>query len=455
MAIDELKTHPAITQLEKDVRLLTAVEAAKSRQARHQVRAGTLIGLGGAAAAIVALLCLLAYMTRRADRQQAESREQLRQSQKMEAVGQLAGGVAHDFNNLLTAISGYSELALSRLDNHPDPELRADIEEIAKSGERAAGLTRQLLALSRRQTLQPTAFDLNEAVVGTESLLKRLLGTHIAIAMTLDTDECAVLADHGQIEQVIENLAGPAGDAMPEGGILRIETEAVQLGKVEAQERFHAPAGEYVLLRIADDGSGMDQATQQRAFEPFYTTKAPGEGTGLGLATVYGIVAQTGGFINIESEPGSGTTLDVLLPRVAAAAVVEPTRTRRPSGGSERILLVEDEEVVRNLTYALLSREGYNVTLASDGAHALELSSVGRFDLVITDMVMPQMSGRALAQQLLEGRPGLPIIFISGYAHDVNGKADSVGAFLQKPFTAHDLSEAVRQSLDCATQRAA
>jgi signal transduction histidine kinase len=448
--LDEQKTDPAFAEITKHLQVLTAHEATQSRQARSGLRVGTLLGLGGAAAGIIVLLFLLAFITRRAALMQAETLDELRQSQKMDAVGQLAGGVAHDFNNLLTAISGYSELALSRLDERPDPELRADIEQIAKSGERAAGLTRQLLALSRRQTLQPTVFDLNEAVAGTESLLRRLLGTHIVIATTLDSSECTIQADHGQIEQVIMNLALNSRDAMPEGGVLRIETEAVRLTDGDARERFQAPAGEYVVLRVSDDGSGMEEATRQRAFEPFYTTKAPGEGTGLGLATVYGIVAQSGGFIALESKPGAGTTFELLLPQVALrVAAGEPIRAPATDGGSERILLVEDEEVVRNLTHALLSRKGYDVTVASAGGQALELSRDHCFDLVITDMVMPQMSGRALAERLVSERPSLPIIFISGYAHDVSGgDIDAIGVFLQKPFTAHDLSVAVRTSLD-------
>ena len=394
---------------------------------------------------------------RRAQEALRATEEQLRQTQRIEAVGQLAGGVAHDFNNLLTAISGYSQLALSRLDERPDPELQADIEQIAKSGERAACLTRQLLALSRRQTLQPTVFDLNDAVADTESLLGRLLGEHITIARTLDSSECSIQADHGQIEQVIMNLALNSRDAMQDGGVLRIETEVVRLSSGEALKRFQAPAGEYVVLRVADDGCGMDRKTQLRASEPFYTTKALGEGTGLGLATVYGIVAQSGGYIALDSKPGVGTTFEVLLPHVAVSTVAtKPAPAPARNGAGERILLVEDEDVVRDFTKLLLTRAGYEVTVASDGRQALQLSRDHTFDLVITDMVMPQMSGKALAKRLGSERPGLPIVFISGYAHDVSGgNAEAVEGFLQKPFSAHDLFVTVQESLDRAPTRAA
>lgn len=448
--IDEEETDPAFARFTRELQTQSASKAKESRQALDGFKAGTAFGLGCAAAVILALLCLVTYLTRTSAKRQATTLDELRQSQKMEAIGKLAGGIAHDFNNLLTAISGYSELALSRLDKHADPELRSDIEQIAKSGERAAELTRQLLALSRRQTLQPTAFDLNDAVAGIESLLRRLIGTHITIATTLGSDECTIRADHGQIEQVIMNLALNSRDAMQDGGVLKIETEAVRLTSSEALERFQAPAGEYVVLRVADDGSGMDEATRQRAFEPFYTTKALGEGTGLGLATVYGIVAQSGGYTALDSKLGAGTTVEVLLPHLAAhAPISEPPPATVRVGGIEGILLVEDEEVVRNFTQALLSREGYDVTVASAGAQALELVRDHHFDLVITDMVMPGMSGRELVERLARKRPDLPIILISGYAHDVSG--DDVGVahvFLQKPYSAHDLSTAVRHSLD-------
>ena len=454
--IDEEETDPTFAEISRHLEVLSATEAEESRQALSRLRTGTVLGLGGVGAAIVALLILLVSLTRKGAKREAKSLDELRQSQKMDAVGQLAGGVAHDFNNLLTAILGYSELALFRLGEDADPELRVEIEEIAKSGERAAALTRQLLALSRRQTLQSTVFNLNDAVSATEGLLTRLLGTNISIATTLDPRECLVHADHGQIEQVVMNLAINARDAMPQGGVLRIETDAVVLSAADAKRRFHAPAGEYVILRVADNGCGMEASTLQHAFEPFYTTKALGEGTGLGLATVYGIVGQSGGYIALDSEPGDGTVFELLLPRMAGvASPAEPTPSPA-AGGNERILLVEDEEVVRQLTRDLLSREGYDVVVAAEGEEALELAREQRFDLVITDMVMPKLSGKIVAARLLGEQPHLPIIFISGYAHDILGEGLGASeAFLQKPFSAQELSLAVRTSLDRSTARAA
>ena len=434
-----------------------AIAARQFSESAANSRKFTFVSTAALLLALYAAFALTLSMLRRAQGQRAAQSERLRQSQKMEAVGQLAGGVAHDFNNLLTAISGYSELALSRLDESGDPDLRADIEEIARSGERAAELTKQLLALSRRQTLESTVFDLNEAVSGTESLLKRLLGSHISIETSLSPTACPIEADHGQIEQVLMNLALNSRYAMPDGGALRIETTVVRLTDEDTCRRFQAPTGEYVLLRVADTGSGMDETTRQRAFEPFFTTKPLGEGTGLGLATIYGIVSQTGGYIALQSEQGIGTTFELLLPRAAALASIDtPTLAPTRRGGSERILVVEDEAVVRELTRLLLSGEGYTVTVAADGEQALALAREHSFDLVITDMVMPNMSGTVLAQHLMNERPDRPIIFISGYAHDVSGGELRAGeGFLQKPYSRHDLSVAVRTSLDRSASRAA
>ncbi|MGZ8782556.1 MAG: response regulator [Gaiellaceae bacterium] len=386
----------------------------------------------------------------RNDDERKQLQEELRQSQKMEAVGQLAGGIAHDFNNLLTAISGYSELALSRLGGS-DHELRGDIEEIARAGERAAELTRQLLAFSRRQTLQTTVFDLNEAVSDSESLLRRLLGSHIDVLGSLTPYECLVDADRGQVEQILMNLAVNARDAMPDGGTLSIETETIQLDADEAGRRFDASCGRYVLLRVSDTGCGMDADTQAQAFDPFFTTKALGEGTGLGLATVFGSVRQNGGFVTLSSEPGEGTTFEILLPLVAGpvsppAALPTPTHIL----GTERILLVEDEEIVRTLVQAILLGKGYDVLVAADGEEAIRLSRTEPFDLLLTDMVMPKMSGKELAASLRRTRPGLPVVFMSGYAHDVagNDEANAAAVFIQKPFASHDLAATVRALLD-------
>ncbi|HEX4930215.1 MAG TPA: response regulator [Gaiellaceae bacterium] len=386
----------------------------------------------------------------RNDRQRTQLEEELRQSQKMEAVGQLAGGIAHDFNNLLTAISGYSELAISRLDGS-DTELRGDIEEIARAGERAAQLTRQLLAFSRRQTLQTSVFDLNEAVSDSENLLRRLLGEHIEIVGSLAPYDCPVDADRGQVEQILMNLALNARDAMPDGGTLSIETETIHLDAGEALRTFDAPGGEYVLLRVSDTGCGMDADTQAQAFDPFFTTKAPGAGTGLGLATVFGSVRQNGGAISLTSEPGAGSAFAILLPLaktpIPARAVLS---TPTPSLGTERILLVEDEEVVRSLLRTILAGKGYDVLVASDGPEAVRLARTEPFDLLITDMVMPKMSGKELVDQLRRSRPGLRVVSMSGYAHEAAG-SDGLNprdGFIQKPFSAHDLGAIVRLTLD-------
>jgi signal transduction histidine kinase len=280
----------------------------------------TLLGTAGLMFALYGSFALTFGMLRRAQRQRSAQAERLRQSQKLEAIGQLAGGIAHDFNNLLTAISGNSQLALSRLDESSDSELREDIEEIVRSGDRAAALTRQLLAFGRRQTVQTTVFDLSDTVAGVERLLRRLIGSHIIIATDLAATDCSIQADHGQIEQVVMNLALNGRDAMPDGGILSVETEAVHLSQAEAGRRFGAPAGDYVLLRIRDNGEGMDEHTREHAFEPFYTTKAVGNGTGLGLATVHGIVSQAGGYVTLNTELSRGTTFEILLPRVDGAA---------------------------------------------------------------------------------------------------------------------------------------
>jgi signal transduction histidine kinase/ActR/RegA family two-component response regulator len=386
----------------------------------------------------------------RSDDERAQLEEELRQSQKMEAVGQLAGGIAHDFNNLLTVISGYSELALSRLDGS-NPELRVDIEEVARAGERAAQLTRQLLAFSRRQTLQTSVFDLNEAVSDSETLLRRLLGEHIDILGSFTPHGCPVNADRGQIEQILMNLAVNARDAMPDGGTLTIETEAVRLEESEARRRFEAPAGDYALLRVSDTGFGMDAATRTHAFEPFFTTKEVGEGTGLGLATVFGSVSQNGGHIALLSEPGAGATFEILLPLVAAPvpATAAPSTPPRVLG-TERILLVEDDATVRALAQEILVGKGYDVLAAADGEEAFGLAVEHPFDLLITDMLMPKLSGKELVARLRHARPGLPVVLMSGYAYDAAGNDDPTAgdAFIQKPFSMHDLVVTVRATLD-------
>jgi signal transduction histidine kinase/CheY-like chemotaxis protein len=400
---------------------------------------------------IVRLIGTVADVTDRVrrDDERGQLEEELRQAQKMEAIGQLAGGIAHDFNNLLIVISGYSEFALSRLDGS-DPQLEADLREIARAGKRAADLTGQLLAYSRRQTLRPSTFDLNEAVFDNETLLRRLLGEQIEIVSSPTSDTCPVHADRGQIDQILMNLALNSRDAMPDGGTLLIETETVELD-VGDPRQFGGPPGRYVLLRVSDTGCGMDENTRAHAFEPFFTTKPVGQGTGLGLATVFGSVSQNGGFVTVASEPGVGTTFEILLP-LASIPVALPDTPAVPTriAGTERILLVEDEVMVSRLVGAILVDNGYDVLTADNGEEALRIAAVEPFDLLVTDVVMPKMSGKELVLALRVSRPDLRVVWMSGYAHDaVGGASLSAGdVFIQKPFSADELARAVRASLE-------
>ena len=390
---------------------------------------------------------------KRAEEALRQSEERLRQAQKMEAVGRLAGGVAHDFNNLLTVITSYSDLLLEDLGSD-DPK-RDDIEQIRKAAEGAAALTRQLLAFSRQQVLQPKALDLKATVAGTEKLLKRLIGEDIQLTTFLAPDLGVVKADPGQIEQIIINLAVNARDAMPTGGRLTIEAANVDMD--ETYVRGHAPAGpgRYVMLALSDTGIGMDQQTKARIFEPFFTTKEPGKGTGLGLATVYGIVKQSGGFIWVYSEPGRGTSFKVYLPRVEEPAepAAAPMATVEPLRGTETVLVVEDAASVRMVTRQVLERYGYAVLEAPNGETALRLAAKhhGRIHLLLTDVVMPGLSGRQLAEQLAQLRPDMKVLYASGYADQAivhHGILESGIAYLQKPFTPETLARSVRQVLD-------
>jgi len=390
---------------------------------------------------------------KRAEEALRSSEERLRQAQKMEAVGRLAGGVAHDFNNLLTVITSYSALLLEDLGSD-DPK-RDDVDQIRKAAEGAAALTRQLLAFSRQQVLQPKALDLKATVAGTEKLLRRLIGEDIQLATVLARDLGVVKADPGQIEQIIINLAVNARDAMPTGGRLTIEAANVDMD--EAYVRGHAPAspGGYVMLALSDTGIGMDEQTKARIFEPFFTTKEPGKGTGLGLATVYGIVKQSGGFIWVYSEPGHGTSFKFYLPRVdePAEAAAAATATAEPRGGTETVLVVEDAASVRMVTRQVLERFGYTVLEAPNGETALRLAAKhhGPIHLLLTDVVMPGLSGRQLAGQLAELRPDMKVLYASGYAdHAIvhHGILESGIAYLQKPFTPETLGRRVRQVLD-------
>ena len=379
--------------------------------------------------------------------------DQLRRSSKMEAIGRLAGGIAHDFNNLLTAISGYSHLLLSRLDE--DDPLHNDVNEIRRAGDRAAELTRQLLAFSRRQMLHPVVLDLNAVVADTEKMLRRVIGEDIALATSLDSDLGLVEADAGQIEQVVMNLAVNSRDAMPHGGEITIGTANVDVGEVRAREDAEIAPGEYVTLSLSDTGAGMDEETLARIFEPFFTTKQPGQGTGLGLSTVYGIVKQSGGSIRVRSAPGQGSTFAVYLPRVAQQQRPAP-RSQPPAGalrGTETILVVEDEKIVRDLTCTILEQHGYKVLQAQSAGGALIASDrhQGDIRLMVTDVVMPVINGIELATRLAESRPQMKVLYMSGYA-DRAGSQDGMvrpgTPFIQKPFTPDSLARKVRDVLE-------
>ena len=384
--------------------------------------------------------------------------EQYRQAQKMEAVGRLAGGVAHDFNNLLTIINGYSEMVMERLDFN-DP-VRGYLEQIKKAGDRAASLTRQLLAFSRQQVLAPRVLDLNALVADVEKMLRRMIGEDISLTISLGSPLGQVKADPGQIEQILMNLAVNARDAMPEGGKLAIETANIELDDAYADRRGVVPPGFYVLLAVSDTGIGMDWETQAHIFEPFFTTKEKGKGTGLGLATVYGIVKQSGGYIWVYSEPGQGTTFKIYLPRVD-----EPTESLQPSeaagrsaGGSETILLVEDEEAVRGLTTKILHDLGYKVLESTSPEDALQIGERHHepIHLLLTDVVLPGMSGRKVAEHLAFLRPGMKLLYMSGYTDNAiihHGVLEASTAFLQKPFTPATLARKVREVLDLGREQ--
>jgi two-component system, cell cycle sensor histidine kinase and response regulator CckA len=374
--------------------------------------------------------------------------EQLRQSQKMEAVGRLAGGVAHDFNNLLTAILGYADLLL---DSNPTNDVKRSADEIRKAGERAASLTKQLLAFSRKQLLQPRILDLNEVLAETDSILRRVLGEDVTFVAERDPHLWRVKADPAQIQQVILNLAVNARDAMPDGGVLRVATRNVSLKAASLLEVPNVSEGDYVLLEVSDAGHGMDAETLSHAFEPFFTTKERGKGTGLGLSTVYGIVKQSGGYIHIESEPGNGTRVLVYLARAHGAADSPSNASPRtlPRGGSETILLVEDEESVRRLASLLLERSGYRLLVASSAEEALETARAfaGEIDLLLTDVVLPGLNGRRLADLLSLERPKMKVVFASGYFDD-RGILEPGSDFIQKPFNPDKLARSVRRALN-------
>jgi signal transduction histidine kinase/ActR/RegA family two-component response regulator len=387
-----------------------------------------------------------------AEETKAQLEEQLRQAQKMEAIGRLAGGVAHDFNNLLTVISGYSEMMLTTLE--PGSPWYEEVEEIARAGQRAASLTRQLLVFSRQQVLQPQILDLNSVVANMDRLLRRIIGDEVQIVTVLQS-RLPIRADVGQLEQIIVNLALNARDAMPGGGRLTIETGDVEVDEAHAAAQVGVEVGRYGMLRVTDTGMGMDADIQARIFEPFFTTKPPGHGTGLGLATVFGIVSQSGGHIKVDSAPGRGSRFSLYLPATTeeqrastALSATEPVSL----SGSETILLIEDDARVRTAITKFMSQHGYQVLEASDGAEGLRLCGQhgGPLDIIVSDVRMPGPHGPQLARQLTSCRPDTPILFISGYTDStpiLETLSEPRISLLQKPFTAEALARKIRQML--------
>jgi PAS domain S-box-containing protein len=376
---------------------------------------------------------------------------QYQQAQKMEAVGRLAGGVAHDFNNLLTVILGYCDLVNADLE--AGDRRGEDVAEIQKAGQRAAGLTRQLLAFSRQQIIAPTLLDLNRIVEDFRAMLERLIGEDVRVVLALAPALGLVKADRGQVEQIVMNLAVNARDAMPKGGTLTIETGNVELTAQHAGTRLAVTPGSYVGLTVRDTGTGMTAEVQARLFEPFFTTKESGRGTGLGLATVYGIVTQSGGNVAVHSEVDNGTAVTVYFPRAEAVEMVPDTPGAgiQPNAGTQTILVVDDEKGLRELAKRMLERQGYTVLIAGDAAEAFQLADDHpSIDLLLTDVVMPGLSGPELTRQLLAGRPTLKVIYMSGYTDDAILQHEVLKpgiAFLNKPFTGQTLGNKIREVL--------
>jgi two-component system cell cycle sensor histidine kinase/response regulator CckA len=395
---------------------------------------------------------------RRAEDALREREDQLRQAQKMEAIGQLAGGVAHDFNNLLTIINVHSDLLLQDLQN--ENPMRQDVEEISRAAARAASLTRQLLTFSRKQVVQPQVLDLARVVTGVEPMLRRLIGEDVDFETSSDDDVSPVLADEGELEQVLINLVVNARDAMPQGGRLSVAVQNVAVNDAACVKHPSLRPGDYVQLTVQDSGMGMTTETMMRAFEPFFTTKERGRGTGLGLATVYGIVKQSGGTITVDSSPGEGTTFSVYLPVAAEAIVISAVVAERrvPASAGETILVVEDEESVRRLARRVLEAQGYTVLEAINGADALRIAAdyAGVIDLLLSDVVMPEVGGRLLAERLTAARPETEVMFMSGYTDDDilrRGLLQRGQRLIQKPFTATALAHDVRTLLDARKRR--
>jgi PAS domain S-box-containing protein len=394
---------------------------------------------------------LLGVATEITERKRLE--EQLLQSQKMEAVGQLAGGVAHDFNNILTAIVGYTDLLAAELGSNV--RQLEDLEEIRKAARRAAALTRQLLAFSRKQVLEPRIIDVNAVVLNLDKMLRSLISENIELKTDLADNLGAARADPNQIEQVIMNLAINARDAMPDGGTVTIETGNVTLDDAYAAQHVSVIPGEYVMLAVSDTGCGMDEKTQSRIFEPFFTTKPAGRGTGLGLSTVYGIVKQTGGNIWLYSEPGKGTTFKIYLPAMAALPedIGKVAPAEAPRRGAGTVLVVEDDEQLRRLTHRALDAQGYTVLVADRGGTALDIARrhKGEIDLLLTDVIMPDTNGRKLAETIRAARPGMRVLYMSGYPDGAiasHGMLEPGVAYLAKPFTTEAITRRVREVLE-------
>jgi PAS domain S-box-containing protein len=460
------KPHPIVPEdKQQEFRALRDValrgETFTNVEVRRRRKDGTQIDLSISTAplrdadgAITSIMSIITDITSSKSTEEAlrQSEEQLRQAQKMEAVGRLAGGIAHDFNNLLTAVTGYSELLQERISDR-DPMWR-EIEEIRRAGVRAASLTRQLLAFSRRQVLQTKVLDLNGIVTGLETMLRRLIGEDVELVTGLCGDQVRLKADPGQIEQVVMNLVVNAREAMPQGGRLAIGTASVNVGKREADRLGLAKPGDYAMLAVSDTGVGMSEEVKSHLFEPFFTTKA--EGTGLGLATVYGIVKQNGGGIRVDSEIGNGTTIEICFPSVDELVEAADGAGAAPavaSGGQETVLVAEDEDMVRELVCEILQRNGYIVLEACSGDEALLISGRhhGPIHLLLTDMVMPLMRGTDLAERLALLRPEMKILYMSGYTDDAtfqNGDEGKGTAFIQKPFGPSTLANKVREVLD-------
>ena len=452
MAMTVTGLHPKAEHPAVDLLLRRPGETAAIRSGLHHLKKdGTAIEVELLAHAIEfagrpARLVLARDVT-----EQRRLEAQLRQAQKMEAVGRLAGGIAHDFNNLLTAILGSAQLALREVE--PSHPVREDLEEIRRAGLRAADLTRQLLAYSRRQVIAPKVIDLNEAVRSLDSMLRRLIREDIELVLTLAPTPLAVRSDPGQIEQIVLNLVVNARDAMPQGGRISVRAESVVLDANQPANSPPAPPGSYVHLAVSDTGTGLTAETRAHLFEPFFTTKELGKGTGLGLATVYGIVKQNGGFIYVDSEPGQGTTMRVYLPPAVGPISTDASAVASgPGGGTETVLLVEDEAAVRQFARRALEASGYAVLVAPDGAEALSLAErhAGPIHILLTDVVMPGMAGPELARRLAAKRPSLRVLYCSGYTDDatvLDGVREAGTPFLQKPFAPEDLVQKLREVL--------